>query len=328
MKRSLSILLLTAGFVVPATVQAQLLPVLGAQRVGTATAQFLKIGVGARATAMADAFVAIANDASALYWNPAGISQFSTDEVMFSHTSWFVDIRHQFAGAVYHPSAQDAVGISVTALHTDDMNVTTEFAPRGTGEYFSFGDLALGVTYSRKLTDQFSFGASVRYIEETMDVLKMRGVLVDLGTYYWTGLGTARFSAVVTNFGNQLSPSGTVQFRNGGSVSTFQAFAPPTMFRFGFAFEPIMDDIHVLTTSLQLNHPKDNSENLCLGAEYGWSKTLSLRAGYKLNVDEEAFTFGGGFAASVSTLQVGVDYSFVPSTNLGNVHTITLNVKL
>lgn len=328
MKRSLSILFLTVGFAVPATMQAQLLPVLGAQRVGTATAQFLKIGVGARATAVADAFVAVANDASALYWNPAGISQFSTDEVIFSHRNWFVDIRHQFLGVVYHPGEHDAIGISVTALHTDDMKVTTEFAPRGTGEYFSFGDLAIGLTYSRKLTDHFSFGATVRYVEETMDVLKMRGVVVDLGTYYWTGLGTSRFSAVMTNFGNQLSPSGTVQLRNGGSVSTFQSFAPPTMFRFGFAFEPIMDDTHVLTASLQLNHPKDNSENLCLGAEYGWTKTISLRAGYKLNVDEEAFTFGGGFATSVSAFQVGFDYSFVPSTNLGNVHTISLNLKL
>jgi long-subunit fatty acid transport protein len=328
MKRTLSILVLTICLVAATTVQAQLLPVLGAQRTGTATAQFLKIGVGARATAIAEAFVAVANDASALYWNPAGISQFTTDEIIISHRNWFVDIRHQFFGLVYHTSADDAFGVSVTALHMDDMKVTTEFAPRGTGEYFTFGDLAVGLSYSRKLTAQFSFGATVRYVEETMDVLKMRGVLVDLGTYYWTGLGTARFSAVMTNFGNQMTPSGSVTLRDGSSVSTFQAFAPPTMFRFGFAFEPIMDETHVLTTSLQLNHPKDNSENLCLGAEYTWMKTASLRAGYKLGVDEQAYSFGGGVATSLSAFQIGVDYSFVPSTNLGGVHTISMNLKL
>jgi long-subunit fatty acid transport protein len=328
MKHFTLILVLMAWAVVTTTVQAQLLPVLGAQRTGTATAQFLKIGVGARPTAVADAFVAIANDASALYWNPAGISQFTTDEILFSHTNWFVDIRHQFLGIVYHVSEYDAVGLSVTALHMDDMERTTEFAPRGTGEYFTFRDLAIGLTYSRKLTTQFSFGATLRYVEETMDVLKMRGVLVDLGTYYWTGLGTARFSAVVTNFGSQMTPGGTLYLTNGSSVSSFQSFAPPTMFRFGFAIEPVMDEIHMLTTSLQLNHPKDNSENLCLGAEYSWKRTVALRAGYKLNVEEQPFSFGGGIAASLESFQVAVDYSFVPSTNLGGVHRISVNLKL
>ncbi len=328
MKHFVLILALVTCVAATTTVQAQVLPVLGAQRTGTATAQFLKIGVGARATAVGDAFVAVANDASALYWNPAGISQFTTNEILFSHTNWFVDIRHQFLGVVYHMSEYDAVGLSVTALHMDDMEVTTEFAPLGTGEYFTFRDLAAGLTYSRKLTTQFSFGATLRYVEETMDVLKMRGVLVDLGTYYWTGLGTTRFSAVITNFGNQMTPSGSLLLTNESTVSTFQAFAPPTMFRFGFAFEPIMDETHMLTTSIQLNHPKDNSENLCLGTEYSWKKTVALRAGYKLNVEEQAFSFGAGFVASLSAFQAAVDYSFVPSTNLGGVHRISVSLKL
>ena len=50
------------------------------------------------------------------------------------------------------------------------------------------------------MTDQFSFGATVRYVEETLDVLKMRSVMVDLGTYYWTGLGTTRFAVVISEF--------------------------------------------------------------------------------------------------------------------------------
>jgi hypothetical protein len=161
-----------------------------------------------------------------------------------------------------------------------------------------------------------------------MDVLKMRGVLVDVGTYYWTGLGTTRFSVVMSNFGNQMAPSGSVELTEGVSVTSFQAFAPPTMFRFGFAFEPIMDETHILTTSLQLNHPKDNSENVSLGAEYSWAKMVSFRAGYKVNVDEQPLTFGGGVATSLGSFQFGFDYSFVPSTNLGNVHTISMNLKL
>ena len=96
MKNSFYIIILALYLYGSSLMQAQLLPVLGAQRAGTATAQFLKIGVGARATAMGDAFVAVANDASALYWNPAGISQFQTNEIIVSQTNWFVDIQHQF----------------------------------------------------------------------------------------------------------------------------------------------------------------------------------------------------------------------------------------
>ena len=75
---------------VPFGVKAQLFPVLGGQRAGISTAQFLKIGVGGRAAALGEAFIAVANDASALYWNPAGLVQFEENQVMFSHNSWVV----------------------------------------------------------------------------------------------------------------------------------------------------------------------------------------------------------------------------------------------
>jgi hypothetical protein len=317
-----------ALFTCGVTLNAQLIPILGAQRAGTATAQFLKIGVGARATAMGETFVSVANDASCLYWNPAGMTQFETNEVLLAHSAWFVDIRHEFLGVVYHLSAADAVGLSVTALHMDDMPVTTEFAPRGNGNYFTVGDVGIGLSYSRKLTSQFSFGGTVRYVEETMDVLKMRSVMVDLGTYYWTGLGTSRFSAVVTNFGNQMSPSGSLALNNGESVTQFQEFSPPTVFRFGFAFEPIMDETNVLTTSIQLNHPNDNSENIGVGAEYSLMKTFFLRGGYKFNVEEQSFSLGAGISATVSGINLNVDYGYAAFTNLGGVHRISMIVKI
>jgi long-subunit fatty acid transport protein len=310
------------------TLRGQLMPTLGAQRAGTASVQFLKVGVGARAGAMGESFVSVANDASALYWNPAGLSQFRDNQVIFSHTSWLVDIKHEFLGAVYHLSPDDAVGLSVTMLHTEDMPVTTELQPLGNGTYFHYGDLALGVTYSRKLTEQFSFGGTVRYFEETLDVLKMRGTVIDLGTYYWTGLGSLRFSAVMSNFGNQVSPTGSVNLLDGSTVSQFQEFSPPAVFRFGFAFEPFQNETNALTTSLQLNHPNDNSENVSLGAEYQYMKTLFVRGGYKLNVDEEGFSFGVGFATSLNLLSLSIDYGYAPFKNLGSVHRISMFVKL
>jgi hypothetical protein len=307
---------------------AQLLPVLGAQRAGTSTAVFLKIGVGARATAMGESFVSVANDATALFYNPAGITQFPETEIVLSHANWIADIKHQFLGAVYHLSADDALGLSVTSLHTDDMPVTTEVQPSGTGDFFRYSDLAIGVTYARRMTNQFSFGATLRYIDETLAEIHTRGLVVDFGTYYWTGLGTSRFSAVVTNFGNQLSPSGTAHPWGSGAVSKFQEFPPPTIFKFGFAFDPVKDETNILTMSAQLNHPNDNSENLAFGAEYGWSNFLFLRGGYKLNLEEEGLTLGAGVCAPLGFASVIVDYSYASFTTLGAVHRVSVLVKL
>ncbi len=307
---------------------AQLIPLLGGQRAGISSLQFLKIGGASRAAAMAESFAAVANDASALQYNPAGMVQFEGHEVLFTHTNWLVDLQHEFVGAVYRLSPVDAVGLSFTSLHTEDMEVRTETQPFGTGRYFSYGDIAIGVSYARRLTSQFSFGATVRYVEESIDVLKTRAVMVDLGTYYWTGLGSTRFSVAVSNFGNNVSPEGTVDLPHGESVSSFQEYSPPTTFRIGFAFEPIEDEYNRLTASIQLNHPNDNSENLALGMEYGWNRLFFVRAGYKLNVDEEGFTAGAGINAPLGFSRAGVDYAYAAFEHLGGVHRITVRLGL
>ena len=309
-------------------IKPQLFPVLGGQRAGISTAQFLKIGVGGRATAMGDAFVAVANDVSALYWNPAGLTQFSENQVMFSHNQWVVDINHDFIGAVYHLDESNTFGVSLTSLSMDEMKVTTEYAPFGTGEYFGFSDLGIAVSYSRKMTDQFSFGGTVRYIEESLDKLKMRGIMIDLGTYYWTGLGTTRFAVAVTNFGNDLAPDGEVVLVGNRTKSEWQSFSPPTMFRIGFAMEPYEDEQHRFTASIQLNHPNDNSENLSLGVEYVWNKMFFARGGYKINVDEQNFSFGVGVNVPISIANVSVDYAFANLTRLGSAHRFSIILGL
>jgi len=314
--------------IISSEMHAQLFPTLGGQRAGISTAQFLKIGVGSRASAMGDAFIAVANDASALFWNPAGIVQSNRNEILFSHNKWLVDINHEFLGATYHFSKNDAVGISFSALHMEDMPVTTEVNPFGNGEYFGFGDIALSLTYSRKMTDQFSFGATVRYFEETLDKLKMRGVLVDLGTFYWTGLGTTRFAVTISNFGNEMAPDGKVILFGGRENDNWQSFSPPTMFRIGFAFEPYQTETNRITASIQLNHPNDNSENVSAGAEYSWKEIFYLRGGYKFNVDEQNYTFGAGVNVDLDIADFKLDYSFSNFTRLGSVHRFSIILGL
>jgi len=307
---------------------AQLFPVLGGQRAGISTAQFLKIGVGGRAAAMGESFVAISDDASALYWNPAGLAQFKTNQVIFSHNVWLVDINHDFLGAVYHLDSDNTFGISLTSLSMEKMPVTTEFSPFGNGEYFGFSDIALSVSYARKMTEQFSFGGTVKYIEETLDKLKMRGVMIDIGTYYRTGLGSTRFAVTVSNFGAELAPDGEVVLVGNRKKSDWQSFAPPTIFRIGFAFEPYQDEQHSVTTSIQLNHPNDNSENVSLGVEYSWSRMLFLRGGYKINVEEQNYSFGAGINVPISIAQFTFDYAFANFEQLGSAHRFSIILGL
>ncbi len=303
-------------------VHAQLIPVLGGQRAGTAMATFLKIGVGARAEAMGGSFVAVGNDATSLYWNPAGIAQFSKDELVLSHTNWPVGIRHQFVGAVHHLGVNH-VGAYLIALHTDEMEETTEFQPYGTGRYFGFGDIAVGLVYSRNMTDRFSFGIGGKFIRETLAEVHASGFLLDLGTYYWTGWRTSRFAVSLSNFGGNLRPEGRIEKRDGKVVDRFQDFPPPTVFRIGFATEALDLEDHRLTASIQLNHPNDHAENVALGLEYGWRRILWLRGGYRINVDEQRYTFGFGLWLPITGIDFRLQYAYTSFGRLGSAHRFT-----
>jgi long-subunit fatty acid transport protein len=316
----------------PAT--AQLIPNLGGQRVGISSYQFLKIGVGARGVALGESFIAVANDASALYWNPAGLTQFGENQAIAAHTFYVLDMKHDMFGAVYHLSGNDAVGVALSSLTTDDMEITTETQPLGTGRYFSYGDVAFGLSYARKMTDQFSFGITVRYVSETLDMLKMNGVMTDLGTYYWTGLGSTRFAVVISNFGPDVAPSGETALYNGTKVTNFQSFSPPTQFKFGLAFDPYESDQHQSTISFAWLHPNDNTESMNIGAEYRWQHLVSLRAGVRRAIGQAMFgadqtnvgdlSLGFGVVAPVSGMKFNFDYAYTDFNLLGNLHRISV----
>ncbi|MEO8448039.1 MAG: PorV/PorQ family protein [bacterium] len=305
---------------------AQLFPNLGGQRTGTTSLQFLKIGNGARATGMGESFVAVSNDISSLQWNPAGLVAFKENGITASYTQWFADTKLAYFGGVYHFGGSNALGVSVTSLRTEDMKVTTEFQPQGTGEYFRFSDIAIGLSFARQMTEQFSFGVTIKYVEENLGVLKMRGVLGDIATFYRTGLGTSRFAIMISNFGGQVSPSGTAPLVNGTQVSSFQKFPPPTAFQLGFALEPWMNKDNRLTTSIQLNSPTDNAENVNVGAEFAYKEFLFFRGGYKFNVDDEDFSAGIGLRFPITFAHANLDYSLANFKELGLTQRFSLNL--
>jgi long-subunit fatty acid transport protein len=314
----------------PLQIFAQLFPVLGGQRTGISSAQFLKIGIGSRALGMGASYVAVANDAEALYWNPAGISQFSKPALFFSHTEWLVDVKLEYAGAVYHLNSVNSIGAAITFLHTDEMKETTVFQPFGTGRYFNFSDFLVALSYARNMTEKFSFGLSVKFMQENLAELTMRSVLFDLGTYYKTGWKSIRFAVAVSNFGADMKPSGTIENTNLNNenieISSFQSFSPPTVFRIGLAWEILDNEKHKVTNSVQLNHPNDNRENINLGLEYWWNDLFALRGGYVTARTEEDFSVGFGIHAPITMADFRLDYAFSNFGRLGNVNRFSLQL--
>ena len=154
----------------------------------------------------------------------------------------------------------------------------------------------------------------------------MRGIMFYLGTDYWTGLGNSRFAVTISNFGPQVKPSGSVEISGNRTLSEFQSFPPPTMFRVGFSMDPIDNAKNKLTASIQLNHPNDNSENINVGAEYSYKDFLFVRGGYKFNVDSENFTAGAGIKLPIYIAKTEIDYWIANFKDLGFTHRVSLNL--
>ena len=150
-------------------------------RYGTTTANFLEIGVGSGPTAMGDAQVALAEDVSSIYWNPAGLASLKKPSVVFMLQPWLVDINMLFTGGAVVIPGVGNIGFGITQMDYGEMDVTTLEYQEGTGEKFKATDLAASFTYSRKIVSWFSFGSSVKYVRSNIWHSSASAFALDLG---------------------------------------------------------------------------------------------------------------------------------------------------
>ncbi len=313
-------------------------------KTGTAVAQFLKIGVGPRATALAGSFVALANDASSLYWNPAGAAWIEQRRFFAAHTQWFADLDHEFLGFVM-PFASSAVGISFTALNAPEMEQTTIDEPDGTGIYFDVQDIAIGLTYSRFMTDRFSFGITAKFIQQTLFNESARTMAVDIGGILRTGFKGMRLGIVMNNFGGKLKLDGRdllVSYDDDPDLSgnpltpaklQTQSWPLPTSFRIGLAVDIIgmregffLQQAQRLTLLIDGYHVNDADETVSMGMEYGWNENFFLRGGYRINHDLEGFSAGAGVRIPIQRWMIAADYSLTDMGDLGTIQRISVGI--
>jgi len=332
-------LALVVGLASPGEAQFQ----LGISKVAMVAAPFLEIGVGARAVGMGGAFVATANDATALYWNPGGLAQLSRPEVVFVHADWIADTRLDFAGVILPLGRWGTLGASVTSLSMDDMRVTTVEMPGGTGEYFTAGDLALGLSYGFSVTDRFSFGFTAKYVYEHIWKESAWAVALDLGTLFVTDFHGLRIGASLTNFGTDMRLMGKDLLvyhdisptKLGNNERIFadlhtDSWPLPLSFQVGVAMEVLQSDLQRLTVAADAMHPSDNTESVNLGAEWVYRDWVALRAGYRnlfLRDSEEGLTVGFGVTQRLlGNVQLRFDYAWADFGRLQNVQRVSLGI--
>lgn len=293
--------------------------VLGQAKVGTTGAQFLELGVSARAMAMGEAFLAVVDDISAVYYNPAALTTLYGREATFTYIDMPADVGYGFVGfGLPLESIGGVVGFGAYSLKSGDIIETTyEYGVvsptlAGTGRTFSWNDLALSLSYGRYLTDRFSIGLSVKYLHEAIPDYSSNGWSADVGTLYDTGFRGFKIGMAITNFGPDM------RFINVN-------YPLPINFKFGASINVLEQVDHYVTLSAEGWHPSDNLEKYNVGLEYVFKDRFALRGGGRFNYDVDGFTAGGGLRVPFNEDQeIRVDYAYQDFGILTQVHRFSL----
>jgi hypothetical protein len=307
--------------------------------VGTSGAQFLKIAVGSRSIGMGGAFVSNANDASASFWNPAGIVAVKDNELFATYTSMWGGINLSHAAFVLTSEDLGSFGVSMSLLTMGEMEVTTELQPEGTGQKFDAQDLMIGVSYARRLTQDFSVGVTMKIINQRIWNETASGLAFDVGTQYRIGIGDLAIGMSMTNFGADMKYDGqdlNVKYdadpQNPNNRLTPAKLAAsdyplPLHFQVGVSMTVLrMDGIKVLMAA-DAAHPNDNKERVNVGTEVTVMDQFFLRGGYRFGYDTETGTFGAGALASLGGSTVVFDYSYSLYNLLPNVHRLSVGLR-
>ena len=305
MKYTLPILFLVIFFFVPVESYAQLNYGFDFSKAGSAGLQFLKIGTGARETALGQAVSSTTRDASALFYNPAGIAYLEKNELQLSHNSWLAESQYN-SGAYAMPVGQFVVGISAVSLQIKQFEETTALFPDGTGRMVSAGDVMIGIGAARRFTDRLSIGANIKYVNEKLDEYSIGNVLFDIGTIYATGFRDLTLGFALQHFGPDMK-------------LVNQSFRTPLQFRVSASDKLAIGRYLDFTGAIELVHPTDNREWVNYGLEANVFKLVQLRAGYRQNVDFGKFSFGVGvMPAVVDFANFRIDYSYTVSEMIFN----------
>lgn len=301
--------------------------------------QFLKIGMPARIVGMGGAASMAVRGADATFYNPAGMSEMTYQYDGFvTRTDWIADISYTGGALAADLGTFGHLGVNVISANYGDILGTRVadnekgFVETGNVEV---GAYSIGVFYSRQLTNKFLIGGAVKYNNQNLgEVVSISGGAEELTP------GTARaihneLSTLAFDFGTIFYP-GFHSLKVGMSIRNFSpevryaetGFELPLNFRIGASMD-MMDlvggiDNSSLLLSIDALHPRDYTERLHFGTEYWYANTIALRAGYKMNYDEQDLSLGFGLKYEIAGTALKFDYAYSNFGVFNSVNRITI----
>lgn len=319
------------------------------QKLAQSGFQFLSVVSDARAAALGEAMTSLRVGSSAMFFNPAGMTEIGgLVDVSASTNKWLAEIRHSTFSIAVNPFGGNygVIGLSIQYVDYGDFYGTrvNSASPQGYDDIgmFSLNSFAVGLGYAKQLTERFSVGGHVRWahqdLGESMTAVniqthnsgteseyrtadttfvsnKLSPLVFDFGTQFKTGIKSLVFGMSVRNFSTE------VKYAQEG----FQA---PLVFTLGISMD-LIDIAELfwkrpkeqgLYCSIDASHHRDYPEQLKIGLEYRFMNLLFLRGGYATsNNDETNFSYGVG----VSKFGFSFDYAYTPYGVFNAVHRMT-----
>jgi hypothetical protein len=310
----------------------------GISKVGTSSANFLKIEVGAKASAMGGSFVSISNDLTSMYWNPAGLVLNDGIGVQFENVELFADISHNFAALAVPLSTDLMVGLSAIYLSSGDIEITTETEWDGTGQYYEVTNLALGLTFSRRMTQRLEAGVTVKYLREAIWRNSAETFAADFGLLLHTDIYGFDIGMSLTNVGPPMQMRGIdMQFEADPDYEGLltvpaqlisEEWTLPMAFRVGISTfllggnsDFIKSDISDLIVAADISSALDSFLRTNLGVEYIYREQFKLRGGYRIGFDEITYSLGAGVMFRLGGMGIiSFDYSYTDFGTFDGIH--------
>lgn len=291
-------------------------------KAGTTAASFLKIGIGSRADGMGTAFTGLADDVTALYWNPAGLARLERRSLSVTHNESFESIRHDFAGYAWGRGttrwAAAIYGLYIPSEleRRSGLDEDNPFEPLTPIEgYFGAHDICAQFSAGHQATPSLAVGASIKAIQQSIDDLSAYGVGVDASALYRVPNSRLSVGAGVFNAGTPIT------FRE-------KSYMLPLTFRGGGALR-----VHDrLTCTAEATLAYDNFPSVAGGIEYTPVHMITVRGGYRYRLhglplgDLSGVSAGMGLSLPLRGMTLAVDYAFVPYGMLGNSQRISVTM--